>query len=237
LVAITMPDTRYHDVWIVIPAFNEASVIGDVIADVRSVFGNVVCVDDGSRDDTGDRAHRAGAHVVRHPVNLGQGAAIQTGVEYARSRPGANVFATFDADGQHRVKDVVRMIDRLTAEDLDIVIGTRFGDRAPERMPKLKRLLLPIVAKLSPASRKLGLTDAHNGLRVFNRTVADGLNLTMNGMAHASEFVALIVENQWRVAEEPVEILYTDYSMSKGQPLVNGVNIIFDGLLRGRMRR
>jgi polyprenyl-phospho-N-acetylgalactosaminyl synthase len=237
LVAITMPDTRYHDVWIVIPAFNEASVIADVIADVRSVFGNVVCVDDGSRDDTGDRAHRAGAHVVRHPVNLGQGAAIQTGVEYARSRPGANVFATFDADGQHRVKDVVRMIDRLTAEDLDIVIGTRFGDRAPERMPKLKRLLLPIVAKLSPASRKLGLTDAHNGLRVFNRTVADGLNLTMNGMAHASEFVALIVENQWRVAEEPVEILYTDYSMSKGQPLVNGVNIIFDGLLRGRMRR
>jgi polyprenyl-phospho-N-acetylgalactosaminyl synthase len=237
LVAITMPDTRYHDVWIVIPAFNEASVIGDVIADVRSVFGNVVCVDDGSRDDTGDRARRAGAHVVRHPVNLGQGAAIQTGVEYARSRPGANVFATFDADGQHRVKDVVRMIDRLTAEDLDIVIGTRFGDRAPERMPKLKRLLLPIVAKLSPASRKLGLTDAHNGLRVFNKTVADGLNLTMNGMAHASEFIALIVENHWRVAEEPVEILYTDYSMSKGQPLVNGVNIIFDGLLRGRMRR
>jgi glycosyltransferase involved in cell wall biosynthesis len=237
LVAITMPDTRYHDVWIVIPAFNEASVIGDVISDVRSVFGNVVCVDDGSRDDTGDRAHRAGAHVVRHPVNLGQGAAIQTGVEYARNRPGANVFATFDADGQHRVKDVVRMIDRLTAEDLDIVIGTRFGDRAPERMPKLKRLLLPVVAKLSPASRKLGLTDAHNGLRVFDRTVADGLNLTMNGMAHASEFIALIVENHWRVVEEPVEILYTDYSMSKGQPLVNGINIIFDGLLRGRMRR
>jgi glycosyltransferase involved in cell wall biosynthesis len=232
-----MPDTRYHDVWIVIPAFNEASVIGDVVADVRSVFGNVVCVDDGSRDDTGDRAHRAGAHVVRHPVNLGQGAAIQTGVEYARSRPGATVFATFDADGQHRVKDVVRMIDRLTAEDLDIVIGTRFGDRVPERMPTLKRLLLPIVAKLSPASRKLGLTDAHNGLRVFDRTVADGLNLTMNGMAHASEFVALIAENQWRVAEEPVEILYTDYSMSKGQSLVNGVNIVFDGLLRGRMRR
>lgn len=230
-------ETRYHDVWIVIPAFNEATVIGDVIADVRSVFGNVVCVDDGSRDDTGDSALRAGAHVVRHPVNLGQGAAIQTGVEYARSRPGAAVFATFDADGQHRVKDVVRMIDRLTAEDLDIVIGTRFADHAPEQMPALRRVLFPLIAKLSPASRKLGLTDAHNGLRVFDRAVADGLNLTMNGMAHASEFVALIVENGWRVAEEPVEILYTHYSKSKGQPLVNGVNIIFDGLLRGRMRR
>ena len=230
-------ETPYHDVWIVIPAFNEATVIGDVIADVRSVFGNVVCVDDGSRDDTGDSALRAGAHVVRHPVNLGQGAAIQTGVEYARSRPGAAVFATFDADGQHRVKDVVRMIDRLTAEDLDIVIGTRFADHAPEQMPALRRVLFPLIAKLSPASRKLGLTDAHNGLRVFDRAVADGLNLTMNGMAHASEFIALIVENGWRVAEEPVEILYTDYSKSKGQPLVNGVNIIFDGLLRGRMRR
>ncbi|MUL46104.1 glycosyltransferase family 2 protein [Mycobacterium sp. CBMA293] len=229
--------SSYHDVWIVIPAYNEASVIADVVADVRAVFPNVVVVDDGGRDDTGDRAFAAGAHVVRHPVNLGQGAAIQTGVEYARSRPGAQVFATFDADGQHRVKDVVRMIDRLQAEDLDIVIGTRFADQPPERMPMLKRILLPIVAKLSRSSRKLHLTDAHNGLRVFNKTVADGLHLTMNGMSHASEFVTLIVENHWRVAEQAVQILYTDYSMSKGQPLVNGVNIVVDGLLRGRLRR
>ena len=230
-------DSPYHDVWIVVPAFNEASVISDVIADVRTAFPNVVCVDDGSRDDTGERARSAGAHLVRHPVNLGQGAAIQTGVEYARARPGAAVFVTFDADGQHRVKDVIRMIDRLVAEHLDIVVGTRFGGSAPERMPALRRVLFPLIAKLSPASRKLGLTDAHNGLRVFGRTVADSLNITMNGMSHASEIISLIVENHWRVAEEPVEIVYTDYSMSKGQPLVNGVNIVFDGLLRRRMRR
>lgn len=234
---IDTPDSAYHDVWIVIPAFNEASVIADVVADVRAVFPNVVCVDDGSPDDTGERALRAGAHVVRHPVNLGQGAAIQTGVEYARSRPGAAVFATFDADGQHRVKDVIRMIDRLSVDDLDVVVGTRFGGQVPTRMPPLRRVLFPLIAKLSPASRKLGLTDAHNGLRVFDRTVADGLNLTMSGMSHASEFISLIVENGWRVAEEPVEIIYTDYSMSKGQPLVNGVNIVFDGLMRRRMRR
>jgi glycosyltransferase involved in cell wall biosynthesis len=232
-----MRGNRYEDVWIVIPAFNEATVIADVVTDVLSVFDNVVCVDDGSRDDTAEQAWRAGAYVVRHPVNLGQGAAIQTGVEYARSRPGAAIFATFDADGQHRVQDVMRMIDRLTKEDLDIVVGTRFADSAPVDMPVLRRVLFPLIAKLSPASRKLRLTDAHNGLRVFNRTVADGLNLTMNGMAHASEIIAEIVDNGWRVAEEPVEILYTDYSMSKGQPLVNGVNIVFDGLLRRRMRR
>ena len=231
-------DTRYPDVWIVIPAYNEAAVIGEVIADVRSEFDQVVCVDDGSRDDTGTIALKAGAHLVRHPVNLGQGAAIQTGVEYARSQPAAQIFVTFDADGQHRVKDVVRMIDRLTTEDVDIVIGTRFAEPGINtQMPVLKRIVLRTAVWLSPRSRRLGLSDAHNGLRVFNRKVADGLNITMNGMSHASEFISLVAENHWRVTEEPVEILYTEYSKSKGQPLVNGVNIVFDGWLRGRMRR
>ena len=230
-------DKRYDDVWIVVPAFNEASVLGDVLADVRSVFEHVVCVDDGSRDDTSDVALRAGAHVVRHPVNLGQGAAIQTGVEYARNRPGAKVFATFDADGQHQVKDVVRMIDRLSGEDVDLVVGTRFAESGVVHTPLLKRIVLRTAVFLSPRSRKLGLTDAHNGLRVFNKAVADGLNITMSGMSHASEFIALAYENHWRVTEEPVEILYTDYSKSKGQPLLNGVNIVFDGLLRGRLSR
>jgi glycosyltransferase involved in cell wall biosynthesis len=235
---ISISDSRYHDVWLIIPAFNEASVIGDVISDVRSVFDHVVCVDDGSRDDTGDVALRAGAHSVRHPVNLGQGAAIQTGVEYARRQPGAAVFATFDADGQHRVKDVIRMIDRLAGDDVDLVVGTRFADPGVvSHTPLLKRVVLRTAATLSRRSRKLGLTDAHNGLRVFNKKVADGLNLTMNGMSHADEFIALAYENGWRVTEEPVEILYTEYSMSKGQPLLNGVNIIFDGWLRGRMSR
>lgn len=224
------------DAWIVVPAFNEAGVIGDVITALRSVFTNVVCVDDGSADGTGDLALRAGAHLVSHPVNLGQGAAIQTGVEYARSQPGAQVFATFDADGQHRVQDVVTMIDRLGSGDVDIVIGTRFG-AGVSRPPLLKRLVLQTAVRLSPRGRKLGLTDTNNGLRVFNKTVADGLDITMNGMSHATEFIMLIAENHWRVAEQPVEVLYTEYSSAKGQPLLNGVNIVVDGFLRGRMPR
>jgi polyprenyl-phospho-N-acetylgalactosaminyl synthase len=226
----------YPDVWIVVPAFNEAGAIGDVIADLRTVFDHVVCVDDGSDDDTGEIALRAGAHLVRHPVNLGQGAAIQTGVEYARRQPGAQVFATFDGDGQHRVKDVVAMVDRLTAGDVDIVMGTRFGSGVG-KPPLLKRVVLRTAARLSPRGRRLGLTDTNNGLRVFNKAVADGLDITMSGMSHANEFIMLIAENHWRVTEEPVEVLYTDYSKSKGQPLLNGVNIIFDGFLRGRMPR
>lgn len=227
----------YPDVWIIVPAFNEATVIGEVIADARSVFDHVVCVDDGSTDDTGALALATGAHLVRHPINLGQGAAIQTGVEYARSQPGARVFATFDADGQHRVKDVAAMVERLRAGDVDVVIGTRFGRPGGAKPPLLKRIVLQTAARLSRRGRRLGLTDTNNGLRVFNKAVADGLNITMNGMSHATEFVILIAENLWRVAEEPVEVLYTDYSKSKGQPLLNGVNIIFDGFLRGRMPR
>jgi polyprenyl-phospho-N-acetylgalactosaminyl synthase len=229
-----LSETR--NVWIVVPAFNEAGVIGDVITDLRSVFTNVVCVDDGSADDTGDIALRAGAHLVRHPVNLGQGAAIQTGVEYARRQPGAQVFATFDGDGQHRVKDIITMINRLGAGDVDVVIGTRFG-LGVTRPPLLKRVVLHTAARLSRRGRRLGLTDTNNGLRVFNKTVADGLDITLSGMSHAGEFIMLISENGWRVAEEPVEVLYTEYSKSKGQPLLNGVNIIFEGFLRGRTPR
>lgn len=230
-------EKHYPDVWVVIPAFNEAAVIGEVIADVRAVFDHVVCVDDGSTDGTGEIALRAGAHLVRHPVNLGQGAAIQTGVEYARKQPAAMVFATFDADGQHRVKDLAAMVDRLCAGDVDIVIGTRFGGTESSRPPLLKRVVLQTAARLSRRGRRLGLTDTNNGLRVFNKKVADGLDITMSGMSHANEFVMLIDENHWRVAEQPVEVLYTDYSKSKGQPLLNGVNIIFEGFLRGRSSR
>ncbi|KKC01901.1 glycosyltransferase family 2 protein [Mycobacterium nebraskense] len=230
-------EPKYSGAWIVIPAFNEASVIGEVVADVRSIFDNVVCVDDGSTDDTGEIARRAGAHLVRHPINLGQGAAIQTGVEYARKQPGAQVFATFDGDGQHRVKDLAAMVDRLGAEDVDVVIGTRFGAHGGARPPFVKRLVLQTAARLSRRGRRLGLTDTNNGLRVFNKKVADGLDITMSGMSHANEFIMLITENHWRVVEQPVEVLYTDYSKSKGQPLLNGVNIIFDGFLRGRIPR
>lgn len=230
-------ESHYPDVWVVVPAFNEAAVIGGVITELRSVFDHVVCVDDGSTDGTGATALRAGAHLVRHPINIGQGAAIQTGVEYARQQPEASVFATFDADGQHRVKDVTAMVQRLRLGDVDVVIGTRFGRAEGTKPPLVKRMVLQTAAWLSRRGRRLGLTDTNNGLRVFNKTVADALNITMNGMSHATEFIMLVDENRWRVTEEPIEVLYTDYSKSKGQPLLNGVNIIFDGFFRGKIPR
>jgi polyprenyl-phospho-N-acetylgalactosaminyl synthase len=225
-----------RDVWLVVPVFNEAPVIAEVVREVRQTFPNVVCVDDGSRDRSADQIRTSGAHLVRHPVNLGQGAALQTGVEYARTQPGAQYFVTFDADGQHQVEDVERMVQRLRDEPLDIVLGTRFHGET-EHIPFLKRFVLRTVVALSPGLRKLKLTDAHNGLRAFNKTVADGFNITLNGMGHASQIVEMIAHEDWRVAEEPVTILYTEYSMAKGQSLINGVNILFDSLLRTNARR
>lgn len=226
-----------EDTWLIVPCFNEGTVIGDVISQARETFPNIVAVNDGSADNSADAIHRAGAHLVNHPVNLGQGAAIQTGVEYARSQPGAKYFVTFDADGQHQVKDVLSMVARLRSEPIDIVVGTRFGRPRSEtdQVPWIKRVVLKTVVALSPRTRRLGLTDAHNGLRAFNRTVAEQLNLRMNGMSHASEFVEVMDIKGWRVAEQPVDILYTEYSMSKGQSLFNGVNILADSLISKRL--
>ena len=212
-------------------------MVADVVADLRSAFTNVVCVDDGSADDTSAEAVRVGAQVVRHPVNLGQGAALQTGVEFARRRVGARYFATFDADGQHRTEDLVVMIDRLRTEPVDIVIGSRFASADTSKPPWFKRVILRAAVAASRDARRLGLTDTHNGLRAFNRTVADQLDLTMNGMGHASEFVSLIIEKDWRVAEQSVDIVYTSYSRSRGQSVFNGINVLADGLVRNHMRK
>lgn len=233
---VPTPSESNSDVWLVVPVYNEGQVIREVMANAAQTFPNIVCVDDGSSDDSAAQIKLSPARLVRHPVNLGQGAAIQTGVEYARAQPGARFFVTFDADGQHRVDDVVAMIGRLRTEPVDIVVGTRFADGRSESVPLVKRIVLRTVVLLSPRTRRLGLSDAHNGLRAFNKTVADELDIRMNGMAHASEFVALIDHHRWRVVEQPVTILYTDYSRAKGQSLINGVNILADGMLHGRRR-
>ena len=234
----TFPDAgqeSYDDTWLIVPCYNEGQVIQEVLASARETFPNIVGVNDGSADDSAAQIRAAGAHLVDHPVNLGQGAAIQTGVEYARKQPGAEFFVTFDADGQHQVKDVVRMIERLRTEPLDIIVGTRFAGQENSQVPWIKRAVLKTVVMLSPRTKKLGLTDAHNGLRAFNRKVAEEMNIRMNGMSHASEIVSMIDKHGWRVDEEPVDILYTEYSMSKGQSLINGVNILADGLVARRL--
>ncbi|MDQ0755761.1 glycosyltransferase involved in cell wall biosynthesis [Arthrobacter sp. B3I4] len=213
--------------WFVIPMYNEATVVGGVVADLRKEFPNVVCVDDGSSDGSQDIARAAGAVVVQHPINLGQGAALQTGFEYALQDPELDCIVTFDADGQHRIEDARAMVERIRSGEAEIVLGSRFLDKRTKLSPA-KRLVLKTAAIQSRLATGLDLTDAHNGLRAISPSVAARIHLTQNRMAHASELVHQLAKVQPRYVEHPVEIIYTDYSKAKGQSLLNAVNIVFE---------
>lgn len=222
-----IPLPMIEDAWLVVPLYNEGAVVGDVIEEALPSFPHIVCVDDGSTDDSAERAHEAGATVVRHAVNLGQGAALQTGIAFAREQPGARYVVTFDADGQHQVEDAVSMVELARREDLAIVFGSRFlDDRTKPGL--LKRLVLRAAVTFTNLSTGLRLTDAHNGLRVIRMDAARLLELTQDRMAHASEIVLQLGRTGLPWREHPVHVLYTDYSKSKGQSLWNSVNILVD---------
>lgn len=206
-------------------------MVGDVIRAARTTFPNIVCVDDGSSDDSAQLTFDAGASLVRHPINLGQGAALRTGLDFALAQPGAEYFVTFDSDGQHQVEDALAMVTRLDTEPLDVVIGTRFLDQRT-RVGALKRVVLRLAVLFERMRSGLKLSDAHNGLRAFNRTAATVIEIEQNRMAHASEITVQIGRHKLRYAEQPVHVLYTDYSRGKGQSLWNSVNILNDLLFK-----
>lgn len=220
---------RYTNVWVVIPMFNEARVVGDVVREVSTIFPNVVCVDDASTDDSAQVASLGGALVLRHVVNLGQGAALQTGIEYA-VMAGAEIVVTFDADGQHRVEDAESLVHAVEA-GADVALGSRFLDKQT-RVSRVKRITLKLATVLGNLTTGIKLTDAHNGLRAFTREVAQTMNLQQNRMAHASEIISLVASKKWTYREVPVLIEYTEYSKSKGQSVWNSINILRDLLLR-----
>jgi glycosyltransferase involved in cell wall biosynthesis len=212
---------------LVIPMHNEATVIAGVVALARTRFSRVICVDDGSSDGSHELARAAGADVVRHPVNLGQGAAIETGISRALQDPAVRYVVTFDADGQHDVEDAAGMVLRAERDDLQVVLGSRFLGSA-ETMSGGRRALLRSAVRFTRLTTGLRLTDAHNGLRVLRRDAAQDLRLRLTGMSHASEILSLIGRHGWSYAEHPVNITYTDYSRAKGQRGYNALNIVFE---------
>jgi glycosyltransferase involved in cell wall biosynthesis len=219
------------DAAIVIPVYNEAEVLLDVLTAVLATFQNVICVDDGCTDNSPSIVNSTKALLVSHPMNLGQGAALQTGIEAALQIPQVKYLVTFDSDGQHSVADALAMVERLRLGDIDVVFGSRFLDERTE-LGILKKLVLKLAVLYTNALSGVKLTDAHNGLRAFNRQVAEHIELTHNGMAHATEIVNQISRGKFRYAEMPVHIVYTEYSKAKGQSLWNSINILFDLVIR-----
>ncbi|MEN3377112.1 MAG: polyprenyl-phospho-N-acetylgalactosaminyl synthase [Hyphomicrobiales bacterium] len=221
-------------VWVVCAAYNEEATIARVVASVRNARLNIVVVDDGSIDRTRDLAGTAGAAVVRHPINLGQGAALKTGIDYALSQ-GADILVTFDADGQHRVSDIPALLDALARERADFALGSRFLNHSPH-VPIARRILLWGATLFTTITTGLRLTDTHNGLRAFTRQGAAALRLRQNRMAHASEILADIAASGRHYVEIPVTIDYTAYSLAKGQHGGDFVMILLD-LFARRLHR
>jgi glycosyltransferase involved in cell wall biosynthesis len=200
---------------IVIPAYNEAPVIEGVLDRLMPLGHHLIVVDDGSRDSTATRATRPGVVVVSHPINRGQGAALQTGITVAL-RLGADVIVTFDADGQHDPADIPALVAPILAGECDVVLGSRFRGRA-ERIPLARRLLLRAAVWFTWLTANLRVTDAHNGVRAFSRSAAERIRITMDGMAHASEILEEIAAHRLRWREVPVTVRYSEYSLAKGQ--------------------
>ena len=221
-------------IWIVIPAYNEGRVLADVVGELleNNSSYQVVIVDDGSTDNTSAIAGNLGVHLLTHPINLGQGAALATGFEYALQQK-ADVIVTFDADGQMQPADIGLLVDVIINEDVDVALGSRFLTTSPEKMPPIKKYVLKLATVLTKLTTGLKVTDTHNGFRAFKAQALRKLTITQNRMAHASEILSAIAHNKLSWREVPVTIRYTEYSKSKGQSISNAINILFELFSRG----
>jgi glycosyltransferase involved in cell wall biosynthesis len=226
-----MTHSRDH-VFIVVPAYNEMPVIETVLGELCDRWPNVIVVDDGSSDGTHDVACRLARWTLRHPINRGQGAALQTGIDFALAR-GASCIVTFDGDGQHRVDDLDRLVGPIVERACDVVLGSRFAGTA-SGLPPSRRLAIALGVVITRLSSGLRVTDTHNGLRAFSRRAAERIRITQDRMAHASELLDEIGRLGLPWLEVPVNIVYTDHSLAKGQRIGNAPRILLHHLI-GRL--
>ena len=228
----TVTDEVRAATWVVIPAYDEAERIESVLRELRDVYGNVVVVDDASRDGTAARARPLAAAVLVHVINRGQGAALQTGIDYALRR-GAEYVITFDADGQHRVEDIATLLGAVARGECDVALGSRFLGTSVG-MPLSRRVLLRAAVLFTRWVNRLPVSDAHNGVRALSRQAAERVRISFDRMAHATEVLDLIRRNDLRWKEYPVQIRYTAQTLAKGQSPLNAVRIVLDYVL-GRL--
>ena len=231
---MTRPDCTNDGVWLIVPAFNEGPALAAALTALCDRHRHVVVVDDGSVDDTPRVAGRFPVHLLRHAINLGQGAALQTGLDYALAQ-GAEILVTFDADGQHVVGDIDVLIAPIREGRADVVLGSRFLGSAVG-LPTVRRLVLKAGVVFTRLLSHVHVTDTHNGLRAFSRAAAEQICIQENRMAHASEILDQIHRRRLRYCEVPVRIQYSRATLDKGQSSWAALKIACQFLL-GRILR
>jgi glycosyltransferase involved in cell wall biosynthesis len=223
-------------VFVIIPSFNEGPVLAGTVAPLIDHGYSVVIVDDGSSDQTPSICQALPVHYLRHPVNLGQGAALETGMRYGVSR-GAKFLVHFDADGQHDHGSIRDFVHRLLDGHADVVLGSRFlKDEHARLVPPFRRFLLRVGIFVSWLFSGVWLSDTHNGFRALTADAARRIRLQENGFAHATEILAAIKREKLRYIELPVAINYSEYSLRKGQRSSNAILIALDLVLRKFVR-
>lgn len=217
---------------VVVSAYNESAVIAGVLEEILSLGHQVVVVDDGSADQTYEVCSRLPVNLVRHPINLGAGAAFQTGIEYALTLPGVEAIVSMDGDGQHLASEIAALAGPVLAGEVEVALGSRFMGIASERMPPAKRVLLLGAAWFTRLTTGVSASDPHNGMRAMSRRAASNIHLTQNGYAFCSEIIHWLGQSGLSWREVPIKVRYTDYSMRKGQSMLNLFNILFDLIFR-----
>ena len=206
-----------------LPAYNEEKNIARVILELQQITKTIVVCDDGSTDLTTKIAEKMGAIVISHPKNLGYGAAIRS-IFLKAKELNADILVTFDADGQHRVQDISKVVEPIKANITDIVIGSRFLTGS-DSVPNYRKLGIKTITKLTNAATKNKITDSQSGFRAYSGKVIQGLSLSDSGMGISTEILIKADKSEFRITEVPIEILY-GRDTSTHNPVGHGISVI-----------
>jgi len=218
-------------VFIVIPVYNEASVILDTAKEIENAgYDNVIIIDDGSTDNTYNQAKKTGKIVLQLALNRGKGAAVKTGIEAAKIL-GADIVVTMDGDGQHDPNDIEKMINLIKKGKCDVVLGTRLQN--PEGMPKYKILANYIGNFFTWLIYGLWVTDSQSGFRAYSKKAFDLIDTQTDRYEYDSEVIREIGRHNLEYKEVPIKVRYTDYSMNKAnkQSIKNGIKTLIKMLI------
>jgi len=210
--------------YIIIPAKNEATRIGQVLHSLKDLgYQNVVVIDDGSTDNTAEVAKGFGAFVIQHPINMGPGAATQTGISYSLDQ-GAEYLVTIDADTQHFPKDIQRMLDTIIEKNVEVVIGSRFLEQ--NNIPLTRIFYNKIANVVSFMATGIYLSDSQSGMKAFTADFCSKAKLYHNGFEFCVEIIRNISDLNVRYTEVPIDVQYTHETLQKGQNLWVGFRML-----------